>query len=101
MSHVRPYSVHVDVIIVPFLLLSLKCIILDIFPFAVTGEWSLPLQYGFEVSGRMGHTSSYNRDEGLVYVYGGNIRGSTGGMILDELLTFDPACYVWSSLEAR
>ena len=57
-----------------------------------SGEWSVPSQYGVKPSGRMGHSSVYDTETGLVYVYGGHIQSE----VSDELLVYDPVAHSWS-----
>ena len=45
--------------------------------------------------GRMGHSSVYDEDSGLVYVYGGQI----GDRAVDDLLVYDPVTHHWSKRE--
>lgn len=42
-------------------------------------------------SGRMGHSSVYDTETGLVYVYGGH----TQKEVSDELLVYDPVARSW------
>ena len=44
---------------------------------------------------RMGHSSVYDEDSGLVYVYGGQI----GDRAVDDLLVYDPVTRYWSKRE--
>ena len=43
----------------------------------------------------MGHSSVYDEDSGLVYVYGGQI----GDRAVDDLLVYDPVTHYWSKRE--
>ncbi|CAI8041271.1 Attractin [Geodia barretti] len=61
-----------------------------------SGEWSVPVQNGMKPGGRMGHSSVYDEDSGLVYVYGGQI----GDRAVDDLLVYDPVTRYWSKRES-
>ena len=46
------------------------------------------------VSGRMGHSSVYSEETGVIYVQGG--RGGRG--FVQGFYSYDPVCGMWSSL---
>jgi hypothetical protein len=58
--------------------------------------WSLVAQDN-TISGRMGHSSVYAEETGLIYVYGGRHFTSDSS----ELSSYDPICHVWTSLTPR
>ena len=58
----------------------------------VSGEWSVPSQNGMKPEGRMGHSSVYDEETGLVYVYGGHVRSN----VSHDLLVYDPVTRYWS-----
>ena len=57
-----------------------------------SGEWSVPSQNGMTPGGRMGHSSVYDEQTGLVYVYGGHAHNA----VSQELLIYDPLTHSWS-----
>ena len=69
-----------------------KCIGLWILCVSELGEWSVPSQNGVEPDARTGHSSVYDMQTGLVYVYGGHTLGSERR----DLLVYDPVERSWS-----
>ena len=60
-----------------------------------SGEWSVPVQNGMQPKGRMGHSSVYDSESGMVYVYGGQL----GDSVSSDLLVYDPLAHHWSKRE--
>ena len=72
--------------------------------FPETSRWSAPDHSGLQPAGRMGHSSVYDPESGLVYVYGGQrwrLGSSRQVDLTDELLVYDPFIHTWSQLTAR
>ena len=71
------------------------CLVTCPYSIPESGEWSVPVQNGVRPSGRMGHSSVYHEETGLIFVYGGQLgRGDA-----DELLVYDPLEHHWSKRE--
>ena len=65
------------------------CLLLDVVC-AETGKWSVPSQNGVPFEGRLDHSSVYDAETGLIYVFGGmSVQESS------ELLTYDPVQHTW------
>jgi hypothetical protein len=69
--------------------------------FADTGEWSVPPQRGFPVSGLMGHASAFDPEAGLIYVDGGITKSGDGYMVTTHLFEYDPVSHIWRNLTSR
>jgi len=68
-----------------------------------TGRWSAPDHFGLQPAGRMGHSSVYSPESGLVFVCGGErwrLGSSNQVDLSDELLVYDPFVHTWSRLTA-
>ena len=94
-SHTPTLHPHIPIPILPLHSHSHNSIPMS--PPTVTGNWTTPSQYGFKPVGRMGHSSVYSLETGLIYVYGGR----EGENLLDQVLVYDPITYTWSRLTRR
>ncbi|XP_077992307.1 attractin-like protein 1 [Glandiceps talaboti] len=64
----------------------------------VSGVWSVVKTNGVNVNGGYGHSSVYDENYGLIYVYGGIKPKSRATYLSDELYTYDPVLQHWSVL---
>jgi len=59
-------------------------------------EWSILPTSGYHVKGGFGHSSVFDDESNLIYVYGGYVSTmSTNAAISNELYSFDPITRIW------